>query len=78
MKQIPETHLRPLTQVPDALEMKPMLAELAKLNQGTRTDICQKSDKGLTPIDTRKKLAVTAKLLLAEFCGMSPHLNLSD
>ena len=43
-----------------ALEMKPMLAEQAKLNQGTRTDICQKSDKGLTPIDVKKELAKEA------------------
>jgi ParB-like chromosome segregation protein Spo0J len=33
-----------------ALEMEPMLAEQAKMNQGTRTDILQKSAKCLTPM----------------------------
>jgi len=33
----------------------------AKENQGTRTDICQISDKGLNPIDTKKELAKKAK-----------------
>ena len=40
-----------------ALKLKPIIAEKAKANQGTRTDICQKSDKS---IDTKKELAKTA------------------
>ncbi len=40
-----------------ALKLKPMIAEKAKEQQGTRTDICQKSDKS---IDTKKELAKVA------------------
>lgn len=40
-----------------ALKLKPVIAEKAKENQGTRTDICQKSDKS---IDTKKELAAIA------------------
>lgn len=40
-----------------ALKLKPMIQEQAKNNQGTRTDICQKSDKS---IDTKKELAKVA------------------
>lgn len=40
-----------------ALKLKPMIAKHAKGNQGSRTDICQKSDKS---IDTKKELAKTA------------------
>lgn len=40
-----------------ALKLKPVIAEKAKKNQGTRTDICQKSDKS---IDTKKELAQIA------------------
>lgn len=39
------------------LKLKPRIAEQAKANQGTRTDICQKSDKS---IDTKKELAKLA------------------
>jgi len=40
-----------------ALKLKPVIAEKAKEKQGTRTDICQKSDKS---IDTKKELAKVA------------------
>lgn len=40
-----------------ALKLKPVIAEKAKEHQGTRTDICQKSDKS---IDTKKELAKVA------------------
>lgn len=40
-----------------ALKLKPMIAEKAKETQGTRNDICQKSDKS---IDTKKELAKVA------------------
>jgi len=40
-----------------ALKLKPAIAEKAKENQGSRTDICQKSDKS---IDTKKELAKVA------------------
>lgn len=40
-----------------ALKMEPMIAKKAKENQGTRNDICQKSDKSL---DTKKELAKIA------------------
>jgi len=40
-----------------ALKLKPVIAEKAKEQQGTRTDICQKSDKS---IDTKKELAKVA------------------
>lgn len=40
-----------------ALKLKPIIAEKAKESQGTRTDICQKSDKS---IDTKKELAKVA------------------
>lgn len=44
-----------------ALKLKPLLAEKAKENQGTRTDILENSPKGsLTPINTRKELASIA------------------
>jgi len=41
-----------------ALKLKPVLAEKAKENQGTRNDICQKSDK--SSIDTKKEIARAA------------------
>ena len=40
-----------------ALKLKPVIAEKAKERQGTRTDICQKSDKS---IDTKKEIAKVA------------------
>ena len=40
-----------------ALRLKPVIAERAKENQGTRNDICQKSDKSY---DTKKELATVA------------------
>ncbi|MCL2370634.1 MAG: hypothetical protein FWC80_05355 [Firmicutes bacterium] len=44
-----------------ALKLKNMIAERAKLNQGTRTDICPNLDKcsqdDFVPIDTKKELA---------------------
>lgn len=40
-----------------ALKLKPMIAKEAKKTQGTRTDICQKSDKS---IDTKRELATIA------------------
>lgn len=40
------------------LKLKPVIAEKAKANQGTRTDICQNSDK--SSIDTKKELAKLA------------------
>jgi len=40
-----------------ALKLKPMIVKEAKKQQGTRTDICQKSDKS---IDTKKELASIA------------------
>lgn len=40
-----------------ALRLKPVIAGMAKEHQGTRNDICQKSDKS---IDTKKELAKAA------------------
>lgn len=40
-----------------ALKLKPMIQEQAKNNQGSRNDICQKSDRS---IDTKKELASIA------------------
>lgn len=40
-----------------ALKLKPVIAAKAKENQGTRTDLCQKSDKSM---DTKKELAKVA------------------
>lgn len=40
-----------------SLKLKPMIQKEAKKRQGTRTDICQKSDKS---IDTKKELATIA------------------
>ena len=41
-----------------ALKLKPVIAEMAKENQGTRTDICQISDR--SSIDTKRELAKVA------------------
>lgn len=41
-----------------ALRLKPIIAAKAKENQGTRTDICQKSDR--SQIDTKRELAKVA------------------
>jgi transcriptional regulator with XRE-family HTH domain len=45
-----------------AVRLKELFALKGKENQGTRTDICQKSDKCLEPIDTKKELAKIADL----------------
>lgn len=45
-----------------ALELEDVFKEKAKENQGTRVDICQKSDKSINPIDTKKELAKVAKV----------------
>ena len=41
-----------------ALKLKPLIAGIAKENQGMRTDLCQKSDK--SPIDTKREIAKAA------------------
>jgi hypothetical protein len=38
----------------------PLIAAKAKENQGTRTDLCQKSDKSAETIDTKKEVAKAA------------------
>ena len=43
-----------------ALELEDIFKAKAKENQGTRTDICQKSDKCPFPIDTKKEVAKIA------------------
>ena len=40
-----------------ALKLKPQIVAKAKESQGTRTDICQNSDKSPSVIDTKKELA---------------------
>ena len=41
-----------------ALKLKPLIAGMAKENQGMRTDLCQKSDR--SPIDTKREVARAA------------------
>jgi N6-adenosine-specific RNA methylase IME4 len=43
-----------------ALRLEPIIQEKAKENQGTRNDICLKSDKSYNSIDTKKELAKIA------------------
>lgn len=45
-----------------ALELEGLFREKAKENQGFRNDICQKSDKSTTPIDTKKEIAKVANV----------------
>ena len=45
-----------------ALELEEVFKLKAKENQGSRIDICQKSDKSITPIDTKKELAKVANV----------------
>lgn len=45
-----------------ALQLEEVFKEKAKENQGSRIDICQKSDKSITPIDTKKELAKVANV----------------
>lgn len=45
-----------------ALQLEDVFKEKAKENQGLRTDICQKSDKSITPIDTKKEVAKVANV----------------
>lgn len=45
-----------------ALQLEDVFKSKAKENQGSRIDICQKSDKSITPIDTKKELAKVAQV----------------
>lgn len=45
-----------------ALELKPLIANKAKKQQGTRVDISQNSGESLIPIDTQKKVAKAARV----------------
>lgn len=45
-----------------ALQLEEVFRQKAKENQGSRIDICQKSDKSITPIDTKKELAKVANV----------------
>lgn len=43
-----------------ALELEPLIAEKAKVNQGTRTDIPTMLSKSIEPVDTRKEISSIA------------------
>lgn len=45
-----------------ALTLESIFRGKAKANQGTRTDICQKSDESLVPVETKKEIAKIAGL----------------
>ena len=40
-----------------SLREEGLIRERAKQNQGTRTDLCQNSDKSFVPVDTKKEIA---------------------
>ena len=60
--QFGRRNLQPYTRTNLALLLEPLIAAKAKQNQGTRTDLCQKSDKGSEPIDTKKEVAKAANV----------------
>ena len=60
--QFARRNLSAYTRAELALKLKPLLAKKAKGNQGTRTDLSQKSAESLNPIDTRDELAAAAGL----------------
>ncbi|MBT9144009.1 MAG: hypothetical protein DDT29_02423 [Dehalococcoidia bacterium] len=43
-----------------SIRLKPIIAVKTREQQGIRTDLCQISDKGLEPIDTKEELARAA------------------
>ena len=45
-----------------ALRLEPLVAARAKENQGTRTDIKQKSAESLKPVETRREIAAAANV----------------
>ncbi len=53
-------NLQTFQRVELALVLKPLLKAKGKVTQGKRTDICQNSDKGSEPHDTKKELAKIA------------------
>ena len=58
--QFGRRNLQPYTKTNLALQLEPLIAKKAKANQGTRTDICQISDKCIETIDTKKEIAKVA------------------
>ena len=60
--QFGRRNLPPYTRAELALKLEPLLRKQAKENQGTRTDIQQKSAECLKPLDTRKELARVANV----------------
>lgn len=58
--QFGRRNLQPFTRTNLALQLEPLIAAKAKNNQGTRTDIPQKSSECSTPIETRQEIAKVA------------------
>jgi hypothetical protein len=58
--QFGRRNLQPYTKTNLALLLEPLIAAKAKANQGTRTDLCQISDKCIEVIDTKKEIAKIA------------------
>lgn len=58
--QFGRRNLQPYTKTNLALQLEPLIAKKAKANQGTRTDIPQKSAECLAPVDTRQEIAKVA------------------
>ena len=56
--QLGRRNLLPYVRSDLALKLKPIIAEMARENQGARNDICQKSDR--SPIDTKREIAKAA------------------
>jgi hypothetical protein len=60
--QFGRRNLQPFTRTNLALQLEPLIAAKAKENQGTRTDIPQKSAECPTPIETRQEVAKAANV----------------
>ncbi len=58
--QLGRRNLTPLARIELVRHLEPIIEAKAKENQGTRTDICQNSDKSLSPVDTKKEMAKLA------------------
>ncbi len=59
--QLSRRNILPYVRSDLALKLKPIIAEIARENQGARNDICQKSDR--SPIDTKREIAKAAGML---------------
>lgn len=57
--QLSRRNILPYVRSDLALKLKPIIAEMARENQGARNDICQKSDR--SPIDTKREIAKAAE-----------------